>query len=232
MQGLHAARPALMPTAIWGLVAGLAMIKTGLTLWQALAMTLLVYAGSAQMAALPLIAADAPVWIALLAAAVVNLRFVIFSATLWPFFGHLPLRRRLALGYLTTDSGLALFVARHADSPPQERGNEHQQWFFTGLAAAVWLAWQPASIVGILLAGAIPGHWGLEFAAILALIVMTVPMMAGRPAVVGALVAGVVAVAAAGMPLKLGLLLGVVAGVAAAMAVDATSGRKPAGSAS
>ena len=229
VQGLRASRPALMPTAIWGVVAGIAMIKTGLTVAQALSMTLLVYSGSAQMAVLPLIAADAPVSIALLTAFVVNLRFIIFSATLWPYFGRLPMPRRLALGYVATDVGLALFVSRHANSPEHERGNEHQQWFFFGVAAAIWLAWQPASIVGILLAGVIPGHWGLEFAAILALMVMTAPMLAGRPAIVGALVAGVVSVAAAPLPLKLGLLLGVVAGVVAAMAVDATSGRTPTG---
>lgn len=228
MLGLRASRPALMPTAIWGVVAGIAMIKTGLTVAQALAMTLLIYSGSAQMAVLPLVAADAPVSIALLTAFVVNLRFVIFSATLWPYFGRLPMPRRLALGYVATDVGLALFVARHADSPEHERGNQQQLWFFLGVASAIWLAWQPASIAGILLAGVIPGHWGLEFAAILALMVMTAPMLAGRPAIVGALVAGVVAVAAAGLPLKLGLLLGVIAGVAAAMAVDATAGHPPA----
>lgn len=232
LQGLRAARPALMPTAIWGVVAGIAMVKTGLTLGQALAMTLLIYSGSAQMAVLPLIAADAPVSIALLTAFVVNLRFVIFSATLWPYFGRLPMLRRLALGYFATDVGLAVFVARHADAPERERGNDRQLWFFIGIAAAIWLAWQPASIAGILLAGVIPGHWGLEFAAILALMVMTAPMLVGRPAMVGALVAGVVAVAAAGLPLKLGLLLGVVAGVAAAMAVDATGGGEAKGHAS
>lgn len=227
LQGLRASRPALMPTAIWGVVAGIAMVKTGLTIGQAFAMTLLTYSGSAQMAVLPLIAADAPVSIALLAAFVVNLRFVIFSATLWPYFGRLPMPRRLAVGYVATDAGLALFIARHAIAPDHERGNDRQLWFFIGIAAAIWLAWQPASIIGILVAGVIPGHWGLEFAAILALMAMTAPMLTARPALVGALVAGVVAVATASLPLKLGLLIGVVAGVAAAMGVDATAGRAP-----
>jgi predicted branched-subunit amino acid permease len=220
VRGARAAAPALMPTAIWGLVAGVAMIKTGLTTWQALAMTLLVYSGSAQMASLPLIAAGAPVWIALLTAGVVNLRFVIFSATLWPYFGRLPLGKRLLLGYLTADVGLAIFIARYANVPVEQRGNVEQRWFFLGIVAATWLSWQPMSILGILLAGAIPGHWGLEFAAILALIAITTPMFQGRPAVAGCLTAGVVAVIAAALPLKVGLLLAVIAGVAVAMATD------------
>lgn len=220
LQGARAASPALMPTAIWGLVAGVAMIKTGLTTAQALAMTLFVFSGSAQMASLPLIAAGAPVWIALLTAGVVNLRFIIFSATLWPYFGRLVLHKRLLLGYLSADIGLAVFIARYAGAPAEERGNLEQRWFFLGIVTATWLSWQPMSILGILLAEGIPGHWGLDFAAILALIAITVPMFAGRPAIAGCLTAGAVSVAAAGLPLKLGLLLAVVAGVTVAMLLD------------
>lgn len=218
--GARAAIPLAIPTGIWGLVAGVAMIKTGLSTAQALAMTLLVYSGSAQMASLPLIAAGAPVAIAIATAAVVNLRFVVFSAALWPYFGHLPLRHRLLLGYLTADAALAVFMARYAGAPAAQRGNAEQRWFYFGMVATTWLAWQPMSVAGILLAEVVPGEWGLEFAAILALIAITVPMFAGRPAIAGCLTAGAVSVAAAGLPLKLGLLLAVLAGVAVAMAVD------------
>ena len=61
--------------AAWGLVTGVAMVKSGLTLAQCLAMTLLVFAGSAQLASLPLIAAGAPLWVLLGTAFCVNLRF-------------------------------------------------------------------------------------------------------------------------------------------------------------
>ena len=232
MRGARAAGPALVATSIWGLVTGVAMIKTGLTTAQALAMTLFVYAGSAQMAALPLIAADAPVWVVLLTATVVNLRFVIFSATLWTYFGRLPLARRLVLGYLTADIGLAIFMSRYGNAPDDRRGNTEQVWYLLGTCGATWLSWQPMSIIGILLAGLIPGQWGLEFAAILALLAITVPMFQGRPAVAGCLTAGVVAVLAAALPLKLGLLVAVIAGVSVAMAADVllernTEGRAP-----
>lgn len=218
--GLRAALPAMLATAIWGLVAGVAMIKTGLTVPQALAMTLLVYSGSAQMAALPLIAAGAPVWLVLLAAGIVNLRFIIFSATMWPYLGRLPLARRLSIGYLTADVAVALFIGRYGDAPHQQRGDTEQLWFFAGLVSGTWMAWQPLSIAGILLAEVIPGAWGLEYAAILALIAITMPMFAGRPAAAGCLTAGVVAVLAASLPLRLGLLLAVAAGVAVAMTID------------
>jgi predicted branched-subunit amino acid permease len=63
----------------WGVVTGAAMMQSGLSLWQSLLMTLIVYAGSAQLAALPLLAAGAPIWVIAFTALMVNLRFVIFS---------------------------------------------------------------------------------------------------------------------------------------------------------
>jgi predicted branched-subunit amino acid permease len=167
-----------------------------------------------------LLAASAPLSVILLTAAVVNLRFVIFSAALQPYFGHFAVARRALLGYFATDVGFAMFLSRYGDAPPAERGSEEQLWFFLGMAASIWVTWQSMSILGIALASQVPGSWGLDFAAILGLIAMTMPMIAGRPAVVGAATASVVAVAAAALPLKLGLVVALVSGIAAAMAAE------------
>lgn len=224
--GFRATLPALVATSIWGLVTGVAMIKTGLTVGQSLAMTFLVYSGTAQMAALPLIAAGAPVWVVLATAATVNLRFVIFSATLVRYLGHLPLGRRLGIGYLTGDIPLAILVARYAENVEQRRSEA--LWFLVGSNVAVWISWQLFSVLGIALAGEVPGHWGLEYAAILALMMITVPMLRGRPALAGAATAGVVSVLAYTLPLKLGLLAAVIAGVAVAMAAEISTERRSA----
>lgn len=231
--GLRAVLPALVATGTWGLVTGVAMVKIGLSQLEALGMTLLVFAGSAQLAALPLISGDAPVWVVLLTATVVNLRFVIFSAGLYPYFARYTLGRRLLLGYLTSDVGFAICLQRwtaaraqadlrppSGESDSDELAATRRVWFFLGIAAGNWVSWQTMSILGIFLAGQVPGAWGLEFAAILALIALTVPMVAGRPSLVGALVAGAVAVLGSGLPLKLGLVAAVVAGISAAMATE------------
>lgn len=218
--GMRAMAPALFATGAWGLVTGVAMVKSGLTLAQALGMTLLVYAGSAQLAALPLIAAGVPLWVVWVAATVVNLRFVIFSAGLYPYFKRFALPKRLFLGYLTGDVHFALFLARFAGCPVPERGSTHQVWFFLGMAAINWAVWQVMSIIGIFVGHQVPGEWGLDFAAILALIALTVPMIASRPMLAGAATAAAVAVAGAALPLRLGLVLAVVAGIAAAMGTE------------
>jgi len=224
--GARAVLPALVATGTWGLVTGVAMVKTGLTQAQALGMTLLVFAGSAQLAALPLIAASAPIWVVLLTAIVVNLRFTIFSAGLHPYFARYPLGKRLLLGYCTSDLGFAICLQRW--TAEKSRGEDasdpllptRRVWFFLGIATANWLAWQTMSIIGIFLAGQVPGSWGLGYAAILALIAFTVPMINSVPALTGALVAGAVAVLAYPLPLKLGLVTAVVIGIAAAMAAE------------
>lgn len=220
LAGLQTVAPALVAIGAWGLVTGVATVKSGLTQLQALGMTLLLFAGSAQLAALPLIAADAPIWVVLLTTAVVNLRFVIFSAGLFPYFRHLPVRKRLMLGYVTGDVSFALSVSRWSLQPGPPRGSTRRIWFYLGICSGTWLVWQASSIAGILLGAQVPGSWGLDVVAILALIALVLPMMAGAPALTGALVAGVVAVLAAGAPLKLGLVLAVVAGIGAALATE------------
>ena len=82
-------------TSVWSFMTGVAMVKSGMSVAESVLMALLVYAGSAQLAALPLIAAAAPLWVIWLTALCVNLRFVVFSLHLRAYLIHLPLLRRL-----------------------------------------------------------------------------------------------------------------------------------------
>lgn len=224
IEGVQAVLPALIATSAWALVTGVAMVRSGLTEWQALGMSLLVYAGSAQLAALPLIAADAPIWVVILTALILNLRFVIFSAALHPHLGRLPLKKRLVLGFLTTDFGSAICIThwtRWQEQGHSQPGDTRQLWFFAGVAAVSWLTWQTSSIVGLLAGSLVPLDWGLDFLPFVALTALMVPMVLGHPALVGVLVASVVALLGAHWPLRLGLLAAVLTGVAAAMLTEA-----------
>lgn len=208
----------------WGMVTGMAMVKTGLTIWQALGMTFLVFAGSAQLASVPLIAANAPIWMVFLTAMVVNLRFVIFAAAIGPHFGHLPWYRRVWHGYFNADITMALFPQRFpAESVANTRG---KVGFFKGIGYPNWCAWQTGSVAGILLASQIPQSWGIGFAGTLALLAITIPLIINSAALVGVAVASVVAIAGAALPYRLGLLLAVIVGMGAAMLVDNYLDRK------
>jgi predicted branched-subunit amino acid permease len=217
-EGLKVGIPTLFGIGAWGLVVGIAMVKTGLSVPQALAMTLLVFAGSAQLASLPLIAASAPVWVVFATALVVNLRFVIFSALLAPHFSHLPWKKRFALGYVAGDMSVALFLQRFPSAAPALG----KLSYLKGLLYPNWAAWQVGSIAGIFLGAAVPPEWGLGFAGTLAIICITVPLIINHAALCGVLVAGLVAVLANGLPYKLGLLVAVLVGMLSAMLVEET----------
>lgn len=214
--GLNLGAPTLLGIAAWGMVVGVAMVKSGLTVAQAGAMTLFVFAGSAQLASLPLLAAQAPVWVIFATALVVNLRFVIFSVLLAPHFSHLPWRQRFALGYVAGDITVGLFLQRY----PHETPDPAKLPFLKGLIYPNWLAWQIGSFIGIVLGTVVPAEWGLGFAGTLAILCVTVPLILSRAALCGVLVAGTVAVLAFSLPYKLGLLVAVVVGMVSAMAVE------------
>lgn len=215
-EGLKVGVPTLFGIGAWGMVVGVAMVKTCLSVPQALAMTLLVFAGSAQLASLPLIAAGAPIWVVFATGLVVNLRFVIFSVLLAPHFAHLPWRQRFVLGYVSGDMSVALFLQRY----PSEQPALGKLSYLKGLLYPNWGAWQVGSIAGILLGSAVPAEWGLGFAGTLAIICITVPLIANSAALCGVLVASATAVLAYAMPYKLGLLAAVILGMASAMLVD------------
>ena len=101
--GARAIAPATVAVGLWGFVTGVAMVKAGLTQYEALVMSLVVYAGSAQLTALPLIMTGAPVWLIFLAGMMVNIRFVIFGAAMFPYFRSLSWPRRLWAGFFNGD---------------------------------------------------------------------------------------------------------------------------------
>jgi predicted branched-subunit amino acid permease len=211
--GVKAGMPTLPGIAAWALVVGVAMIKTDFTLWQALGMSLLVFAGSAQLAALPLIAVDAPIWMIFVTCLIVNLRFVIFSVIMAPHFTHLPWRQRTFWSYLSGDVPIVLFVQRFPTLKPEVGKLE----YLKGVLIPNWLAWQFGSITGILLGSQIPEEWGIGYAGALAILCILLPMVLKRAALAGVIAAGSIALFTAHWPYKLGVLLAVFVGMVCAM---------------
>jgi predicted branched-subunit amino acid permease len=206
------------------MVSGVAMVKGGLAVHWAIMRSLLVYAGSAQLAALPLIVAGAPLWVIVATGLITNLRFVIYSAALRPHFANLPWGRRAALGFFMTDFTFTRFMlsAQEGTLP------EHRDAWFAGVCSNNWVTWQVSAITGIIGASYVPTDWGLEFTGTLALVALVGPSLNARPAIVGAAAAAVVALIAYPMPFKLGLFCGAIAGIMAATLADLAQQRSPA----
>lgn len=219
MQDMVSVAPGL---AAWGMMTGVAMIKSGMSLFEAVAMTLLVYAGSSQLAAIPLIAAGAPVLVIWATGICVNLRFVVFSAHMRPYLMHLPRRWRLLAGYVTADISYVMFTKRFHQPPQTEQERQSQLAYLLGGCTTNWSSWQLASLLGIFLAHSVPAHWGLGFAGILALLGVSFSLASSPLRVVSAGVAGAAAVAAFALPFKLNIVVAIAAAVALCLLLEKT----------
>lgn len=212
--------PQLPGLAAWGLMTGVAMVKAGLSVPEALAMALLVYAGSSQLASLPLLVAGAPAWVILATGFCVNLRFVVFSLHLRDYLMHLPRWRRLVTGYFTTDMNYVFLTKRHPHPAPDAAGRLAQEAYLSGSCGINWVSWMVPSLAGIVLANFIPTTWGLGFAGILCLVGIMCALASTRLRVVSMAVAGAVGVAAYSLPLKLNIVVAIGAAVFACLLLE------------
>jgi predicted branched-subunit amino acid permease len=201
-------------------MTGVSMVKSGMGVFESVAMTLLVYAGSSQLAAIPLIAATAPVWVILATGFCVNLRFVVFSLHLRPYVMHLSRTTRMAVGYFTTDITYVLFTKRfHTPATTDEERTAHEA-YIAGASFLNWAVWMASSLLGVALANIIPPAWGLGFAGILCLLGIQCSLASSRLRVLSAVVAGVTAVCAFAFPLKLNIVTAIAMAVLVSMLAE------------
>jgi predicted branched-subunit amino acid permease len=197
----------------WGLMTGVAMVKSGMSVVEALAMTFLVYAGSSQLASIPLIVAGAPMWVVLATGFCVNLRFVVFSLHLRPYLMHMPRWRRLVNGYLTADMSYAMFTKKFPKPGTTLAEWREQEAFLSGNYFVTWSSWMAASVVGIVLGNLIPTSWGLGFAGVLCLVGILASLANTPLRKLAVLLAGAAAVAAYALPLKLNIVAAIAVAV-------------------
>jgi predicted branched-subunit amino acid permease len=202
----------------WALVTGVAMVKSGMDPWLAVLMSVTVFAGTAQLAAAPLMASGAPIWVVWATALCLNLRFVIFSAQWRPYLAHLPFKRRLLMSYFTADLNYVLFMRRF----PEPRPAPEQMPYFCGAVTVNAGSWHVMSLLGIALGHRVPAEWGLGFAGTVALLAMVCQMLGDRATWLPAIVAGSAAVAAYALPLKLNMLVAIAAAVVVGTVIDHT----------
>jgi len=189
------------------------MVASGIPPLAAMLTSLLVFAGASMVASAQLLASGTPALLVILTTLFINLRFMMYSASLRVHFAHAPLRWRLLIAYLVADNAYGLTLARFADHPDDPAKLE----FFLGASVPVWLAWQLAVLVGILIGSGVPGSWRLEFAAPLAFIAMSVPFLRDRATVAAALAAGITVIAANDLPLRLSVVAAALTGIVVGM---------------
>jgi 4-azaleucine resistance transporter AzlC len=224
LAGVKAELPILLGVVPFGLLYGVLALSAGLTPLAAQAMSAIIFAGSAQIVSAQLFGVAAPAVVICLTGFMLNLRHVLYSASIAPHLKPLPARWKWLLAYLLTDEAYIVAIL-HYDRPGPA-GRRH--WYFLGAGLALWATWQVSTAAGIALGAQAPEDWSLDFAVPLTFIALVVPVLRDRPAIVAALTAGIAAVLLAGLPLKLGLVAATLAGMVAAVVTDRSRGaRRP-----
>lgn len=231
--GVRDAAPAVPPNVPFGMLFGATAAEVGFAPVEATAMSVFIFAGAAQMAAVELLQSGAVLPVVLATAFVLNLRYVVYSASLAPVVRDLPTRWRAAMGYGLFDVNYALTVATFggdrerpgpADGAPRDR---HPGWYYLGATLPLVAALAVGTLAGALLGASFGGGLDLAFAIPLIFVALAVPMIGDRTSLLAAAVSAVVAVLGAGLPVNLGLLLATGCGVAAGL----LDRRRPDGSA-
>jgi 4-azaleucine resistance transporter AzlC len=219
-RGVRDVVPMLVGVTPFAVVSGIAAVEAGLDVSQAVGLSVIVFAGASQLAALELLGQDTPIGIVVVTAVVINLRMLMYSASIAPYLRDVSARVRAGLAYVLTDQAYALSLTAFRSDRPVDRTA-----YYLGVAVALWAVWQVATVGGIVLGSGVPDAWGLEFAVPLIFLALLVPAIEDRQTGLAAVVGGAVAVAGTGLPLNLGLLVGASGGIAAGLGADRLGGR-------
>lgn len=214
--GMRAVIPLLFGVAPFGMIYGALAISAGMPVSAAQAMSAIVFAGSSQFAAVPLVQSGAPMLVVILTIAVLNLRHALYSASIAPYFKKLSPAWKAWLSYFLTDEAYAASIG-HLETAAE---SPYRHWFFLGSGLTLWTIWQISTAIGIFLGAVIPSTWPLDFTLALTFIAMVAPLVKDRAGIAAGLSAGIVAVLAYNLPYKLGLVAAALVGIAVGLLVE------------
>ena len=213
LKGVASGAPFIVVLVPFAFLFGVVSAEAGLNAVETLLFALGVIAGAAQFTAVQLMQQHAPTAIVLISALAVNLRLAMYSASLTPHLGALPLRKRALAAYLLVDQSFACSISAYERHP--EWSLQQKYLFFTGVCLPIVPFWAGATLAGSLLGQAIPESFALDFAVPVTFLAIIAPMLRTRAHVVAALAAVVTALLFAFLPYNLGLLVAGTAGMLA-----------------
>jgi predicted branched-subunit amino acid permease len=224
--GAKAVAPQLIGVIPFGLVAGATSADGGLGVGAAAGFSAIVFAGASQLAAIEVLTHGGTVLVAVLAAWTINLRMVLYSASLAPFLTRDRLRWRMVASYLLVDQVYAIGVARWSDPDDPVSAPGARIPFMVGAGLLLWSSWQVSTLIGAVIGPSVPDSLPLGFAVPLVFLVLLVPAINSRPAVVAALAGGLGAVLAAELGAgHASIIIGAFAGIAGGALADYASER-------
>lgn len=220
LAGIRGEAPILPGVIPFGMIYGVLALSAHIPAITAQAMSSVVFAGSSQFIIAQLVAAGTPPLVIIVTAFIVNIRHMLYSASLAPFVKHLPARWKWLLAYLLTDEAYAVTISHYRQREDETQKEGYKHWYFFGAGLALWTTWQVSTAIGIFLGTQVPASWSLDFTSTLTFIALAVPSLKDRASTAAALTAGVVAVIAYALPFKLGLGVATIIGILVGLCVE------------
>lgn len=218
IKGVLDALPLIIGGIPFGIIFGTLSLNAGLDIWQTIGMSSIVFAGSAQFVAVGMLAAGTSLGFIVGATLIVNLRHLIYAASLLPHVKHLPQRWRIPLGFLLIDEVYAATYPHYLNNPQSDRNH----WHYFGVGAAFFVSWNLATLVGIFFGANIEGiaNWGLDFAMSATFIGMVMPHLINKPMIAGVLTSAALAILTHSLPHKIGLVISSIIGMAVGYSLE------------
>ena len=220
MQGTLAMVPLSIAVIPWGLLAGSFAIEAGLTVWESQALSAILFAGSAQLVATGMLKAGASLATMLLATFFITSRHLLYSVSMPSKVSPLPLKWRLALGFLLTDELFAICG--------QQSDKQFNRWYALGAGLSFYLCWNLATLVGIVAGSYIPAmnELGLEFAVAATFIAIVIPNVKNAPILIAVLVSLTLSVLCSYLNVESGLMIASIGGMLAGYVAETLKGGK------
>ncbi len=220
LQGAIAMLPLSIAVIPWGLLAGSYAVESGLTNIESQALSAILFAGSAQLVATGMIKAGASLTTMLLATFFITSRHFLYSVSMRSKISPLPLRWRLALGYLLTDELFAICG--------QQSDKQFNRWYALGAGLSFYLFWNLVTLIGIFAGSYIPSmnELGLEFAVAATFIAIVIPNVKSSPVLAAVVVSLILAVVCSYLGIESGLMIASVGGMFAGYITESLKGAK------
>lgn len=210
--GVRDVSPLLLGYIPFGIITGVTAVGIGMSAFEAITMSTVMFSGAAQLAAIELMAKPAPLAVIVITALMINLRFSMFSAAMAPHLRSLTHPWKMASGFLLSTSSFVLSTSAFENDQSVNR-----RWYHLGTALPVWVVWVLSTAVGALVGTRVPPELQLDFVIPLVFIVLLFKLLEEPATWLAALTAGVFSVFADLAPLNLGLILASLGGVAAGL---------------
>ena len=220
IDGVRDIAPMMLGVIPFGIVCGVGAIAAGASPVAALAMSMIMFSGAAQIVATQLLAAGAPFAVIVVSCLVVSLRLLMYSAAMAPYLRPLDHRWRNLLSFVLTDQAFAGTIQRFRDSNDLAANAS----YFLGSGALLWLIWQFATVLGIFAGQIIPSSWELDFVVPLCFLAVLAPVLRDRVSILVFVVATFAVIVLDAMPLRLSMICSGLIGIAAGILGDMLKG--------